>query len=298
MHVDITFQFPRGSRTITFDLLDNPGVKAWAEHCLTITPARQLKYQKPVIDNIPVSIDKLWNEYQRIEQNLSETKYALPLPVASADKITQHHLNVWHRWFTDNTKKSGWNFDNKNLISTHDLQNQFILLHDLNLLVHDFHLQEWPKPQIANHGNSMVLRLLPVKTIRDINGDAPHIWFSEEQRKYHSFEPADLILDAAIHGKSTLQSFIDNDNPNHWDTTGHHMTYGGCNIITSNWRQKIYASSEFDEWAKKNNTNISQLKGDYPLGMIRNKDKPFLNQLAQGHNLLNNTTVDCVVHTG
>ena len=293
MHVDITFQFPRGSRTITFDLLDNPGVKAWAEHCLTITPSRQITYQKPIVNNMLVPMDKLWAEYQRIEQNLSETKYALPLTVASVDKITQHHLNVWHRWFTDNTNKPGWNFDNKDLISTHDLQNQFILLHDLNVLVHDFHLQEWPKPQIANYGNGIELILLPKKTT---HGDAPHVWFSDEQRKYHSFEPADLILDAAIHGKTTLQSFIDNDNPNHWDTTGHYITHGGCNIVTSNWRQKIYSSSEFDEWTKKNSTNISQLTGDYPLGMVRNKDKSFLNQLGQGHTLLNNTTVDFVVH--
>jgi hypothetical protein len=240
-----------------------------------------------------VPMDKLWAEYQRIEQNLSETKYALPLKVTTADEITQHHLNVWHRWFTVTTYGPEWNFDNRNPDPTNNLQNQFILLHDLNVLVHDFYLQEWPKTHIANYGNGIELMLLPKKTV---HGYAPDIWFSDEQRKYHSFEPADLILDAAIHGKSTLQSFIDNDTPNHWDTTGHYITHGGCNIVTSNWRQKIYSSSEFDEWTKKNNTDISQLTGDYPLGIIRKKDKIFLNQLAQGHTLLNNTIVDFVVH--
>jgi len=292
MYVDIVFHFLQRTKTITVDLFDNPGVRAWAEHCCTIQSTRQVGYQKPVVYDKTIP-PELWPEYQRIQQGLDGTKYALPLTADSKTDVTQHHLNVWHRWFTDGTKSHpGW-MSAPNVQA--DLRNQFVLLHDLNQLVHnwEFHLCEWPKPQMAKFGPGVEIVLLPEKTI---HGDGPHVEFTDEQRQYHSFDSADLVLDQSIHGKSVMQSFLDNDNPNHWDTTGHWISHGGCKLVTDNWKQQAYSSAEFDQWLKKNNTDRSQLKAEFPLGRIRDQDRSFLSQLARGYKTFNNTTVDFVVY--
>jgi hypothetical protein len=98
-------------------------------------------------------------------------------------------------------------------------------------------------------------------------------------RQYHSWEHADLILDQAVHGKTTMQSFIDNDDPKHWDTTGHHISWGGCKIVSGMHRQKIYQSPLFCKWMNQNKVTHQDLWGDYPLGNIVNRDQAQLDRI-------------------
>lgn len=291
MHVDILFHFPTETKIITVDLFDNPGVRAWATHCVTLPSQRQIIYQ-----HIPGDIDTsvpydLWPEYQRIEQSLISTKHALPLLADSADLVTQHHLNVWHRWFTEHTKTM--DVDNRHLTS--DDQKVYDLLHDLNQLVHKWenHLLEWPKKDLGKYGQGIAINLTPEKNAQ---GSAPFIVLTDDQREYHSFDVADLILDQSVHGKTTLQSFIDNDDPNHWDTTGHWITHGGCKLVLNQWEQHVYDGKEFATWLDNNNTTKIQLKGNYPLGKIRDRDQVLLNQLACEFDNLHGTMTEVMVY--
>jgi len=93
-----------------------------------------------------------------------------------------------------------------------------------------------------------------------------------------------------------LQSFIDNDNPNHWDTTGHWITHGGCKLVLNQWEHQVYNSKEFAMWLDNNNTTKIQLKGNYPLGKIRNRDQVLLNQLACEFDNLHGTMTEVMVY--
>jgi hypothetical protein len=291
MHVDIVFHFPEETKTITVDLFDNPGVRAWAQHCATLPPRRQIIYQHIPGDIITATPVHLWPEYQRIEQGLSGTVYELLLPVSAPEDVTQHHLNVWHRQFTTVTKYLQTQIDRR----MDDVEQRcHDLFYDLNQLVHHWenYLNEWPK-NLLNKYQGIDINLSPEKNPQGI-ADFAHL--SEEHRKYHSFEEADLILDQSVHGKTDLQSFIDNDDPNHWDTTGHWITHGGCKLVLSKWKQNIYSSEEFAKWMAKNNTDKTRLKGDFPLGVIRNRDQVLLNQLAWQFDLLHNTITEFVIY--
>ena len=292
MHVDIIFHFPEETKTITVDLFDNPGVRAWAEHCATLPPTRRIIYQ-----HIPGDIDttvpvKLWPEFQRIQQGLAGTEYELSLPpVMVPEDITQHHLNVWHRQFTTITKYLQTQIDRQ---MDPVEQRCHDLFYDLNQLIHlwENHLNEWPKNQL-NKYQGIDVNLSPEKNPQGI---ADFVNLTEEHRQYHSFDEADLIIDQSVHGKTALQSFIDNDDPNHWDTTGHWITHGGCKLVLSRWKQNIYSSNEFAEWMEKNNTSMSQLKGDFPLGVIRDRDQVVLNQIAWQFDNLHNTITEFKIH--
>ena len=100
-----------------------------------------------------------------------------------------------------------------------------------------------------------------------------------DYRQYHSWEHADLVLDQAVHGKTTLQSFLDNDDPRHWDTTGHHLSWGGFKLASSDYKRQIYMGSLFDEWMQRYNVSHEDLWGDYPLGNIVNRDQTQLDRI-------------------
>lgn len=294
MHVDILFHFPEETKIITVDLFDNPGVRAWAEHCATLPPIRQILYQHlagSIDTTVPV---ELWPEYLRIEQGLSGTEYELSLPLSEPNEITQHHLNVWHRQFTDVTNDLQTQIQQQNRRMDEAEQQCYDLFYDLNQLVHlwENRLNEWPKPKISRY-QGIDINLSPEKTPQ---GTARLMNLTQEHRQYHSFDEADLILDQSVHGKTTLQSFIDNDNPNHWDTTGHWVTHGGCKLVLSSWKQNIYSSKDFAKWMKKNNTDKTRLYGDFPLGAIRNRDQTLLNQLAWQFDNLHGTMTEFMLH--
>lgn len=270
MQLNIHFKFTTEEHTLIFDLIDNPGVMAWVHHCRKISPVRSLRNCGTIHPPFSFQIGA-WHRLQEIQQKLESSTRPMPLPVNERSEITQNHLNIWHRWFTDNTKFG---------IPTPEYEYDFYWLQELNQVVHELELEfhEWPKPEFPT-----------------VFGDEITMWpkvdghgFSESgylnlspYRQYHSWEPADLILEQSIHGKSTLRSFLDNDNPRHWDTTGHHMTHGGCTLQITSFRDEIYQSIPFQQWLDKHDITREELWPDYPLGNIRHRDQGLLDHISQ-----------------
>lgn len=287
MHLNLTFQVDTQTIPMIIDLFDNPGVRAWAEHCTKLPNVRKVVRQPlpgyPVLNASDHAA--AWQHQQQIQLELSRSTTPIPLPVTGAEQVTQHHLNVWHRWFTDETKKIDQAFTHQ------ELAHEYHWLHELNQVVHVWErfLIEWPRNTFAPE-YSVELNLWPETTahgfplIPSVNLE-PFV-------DCHSFEPADLILDQAIHGKSTMQSFLDNDDPKHWDTTGHHLSHGGCKLVTSANRSNIYQSNEFKQWLANNNVNYQTVLGDFPLGQIRNKDQALLDLMASPTFRIDSTNVD------
>lgn len=275
MYATIKFDFGESVIPIVVDLLDNPGVRIWAEHCTKIDKKRQVMPQ-PIPGGTTIDAQgwqQLYQKVKTIHDNLLDTKTPMPMWVNTADEITQHHLNVWHRWFTDNTKvidqdQSLW-----------DLTKEYHWLHELNQIVHIMEVylvNEWPKTEFEkDYGKE--LNLLPGLDSHGLpEVSSPEIY---QHRQYHSFDHYDLILDQAVHGKTLMQSFIDNDDPNHWDTTGHHITHGGSKLVINSSRSKIYQSAAFEKWASRNHLDLSNAYADYPLGQIRHRDQAVLDNL-------------------
>jgi hypothetical protein len=104
-----------------------------------------------------------------------------------------------------------------------------------------------PEIWTINHGDELGYDILPF-------------------RHYHSYEPADLILDSYILGKTLLESFRCNDNPTCWDTCGHVRTNGGACMLLGNGRQELYNSDAFNKWLADYGITKEQSMADFPLG--------------------------------
>jgi hypothetical protein len=273
MQLKININFTNTTETLLFNLIDNAGVRAWADHCREIPSARTIAVQllPPRYHRYEIS-QELWKQQQLVQQELAKTILPIPLPVNAVDQITQHHLNVWHRWFTEHSQRLATT-DN-NLEPTNELR----WLHELNQIVHALEsgISGWPVIELQQNGREFNLQP---------NMDAHGFGFGyvdlTPHRQYHSWEHADLILDQAVHGKTTMQSFIDNDDPKHWDTTGHHSSWGGCKLVYGTYRQEIYQSPLFRKWMDQNAVTHQDLWGDYPLGNIVNRDEAQLNRIFQ-----------------
>lgn len=302
MHLNLTFQVDTQKIPMIIDLFDNPGVRAWAEHCTKLPSIRQVVRQPLPGDQCLDVRDHAdaWQHQQQIQQELSGSTTPIPLPVSSADQIRQHHLNVWHRLFTNETHKIDklWahqaelvRIGKRQARAQQQQAHEYHWLHELNQVVHRWErfLTEWPRNTFTPD-HSVELNLWPETTAHGFPL-IPRVDL-DSFVDCHSFAHADLILDQAIHGKSTMQSFLDNDDPNHWDTTGHHLSHGGCKLVTSTNRSGMYQSNEFKQWLTNNNVNYETVLGDFPLGQIRNKDQALLDLMASPAFRIDSTNVD------
>lgn len=272
MQLKIDIEFTNSKESLLFDLLDNPGVHAWANHCKKISPGRLATMQSvaPAPPDLLMDYSDLWTQQQLVQNSLAVTTLPMPMPVTAREQITQEHLNVWHRWFTHHTNIIDNQIDNQ------ELATEYHWLHELNQIVHKLEnsIREWPKEQLGICGYD--LNLQPKI---DKHGFGASMIDLAPHRQYHSWESADLILDQAVHGKTTMQSFIDNDDPKNWDTTGHHISWGGFKLVSTHYRQAIYQGDLFRQWMNSNDVTHQDLWGDYPLGNIANRDQAQLDRI-------------------
>jgi hypothetical protein len=282
MQLKIDIKFRSSTESLLIDLIDNPGVCAWGEYCKKLPQSRSV-IKQGIATNLLVANQSQWVHQQLVQQELSKTSLPIPLPVSTPEEITQHHLNVWHRWFTEHsqriiTNNPSWFDDYIQGITTDNLElsAEYYWLNELNQVVHvlESTIHEYPKKELSTAG--LEFNFQPKLDRHGFKIGyvdlAPH-------RQYHSWEHADLILDQAVHGKTTMQSFIDNDDPNHWDTTGHHMSWGGCKLVNGTYRQEIYQGPLFRKWMDQNAVTYQDLWGDYPLGNIVNRDQDQLDRI-------------------
>ena len=281
MQLKIDIEFADSKESLLFDLLDNLGVRAWADHCKTISPGRLAIAQTipPPESAVFLDYSNIWIQQQLIQNSLAATTLPMPMPVTAREQITQEHLNVWHRWFTHHTNIiHRWFTHAPNTIDypCAELATTYHWLHELNQIVHRLEnsVWEWPKPDLGVCGHDLNLEYK-----MDEHGFGGEFVDLTPYRQYHSWESADLILDQAVHGKTTMQSFIDNDNPKHWDTTGHHESWGGCKLVSKHYRQAIYQGHLFGQWMNRNDITHQDLWGDYPLGNIVNRDQAQLDRI-------------------
>lgn len=255
---------------VEFDLFDNLGVRAW-QYAVMLNPPQRTISTQPAIIYKPSKLHTVELQYQSLQSiihQLSITDFAwLEKIPDTVDFVDQNLLNRLHRHFT-NSNYTLWDFRYDKIGDSHANN----LLSELNSLIHQ--LEEFvPTNNKITFGNS-----------------GSEIWAHANSlmsydifpyRQYHSFEPADLILDAHILGKTLLASFACEDNPSNWDTNGHMRTSGGAIILLENQRTEIYANQKFDQWLLDHGTNKNAKLADFPLGNFVTGHRAKLASLMQ-----------------
>jgi hypothetical protein len=243
---------------VEFDLLDNPGCRAWQYAVLLNNKSRTISKKNAVVFTtvIPSDINDQYAHLKSIIDQLSTTEFKTDLCIPeSFDLVTQDFMNALHRHFTNSCAEL-WdprytNFDQQDSLNK--------MLQELNIDIHKLE------------------RFVPTKyKLKYYQNNNDEIWILNDGRElgydifpfrqYHSYEPADLILDPYILGKNLLESFVCDDDPTSWDTHGHMRTNGGACIFLSTHRQEIYESKEFTEWLASRGLTKYQKPADFPLG--------------------------------
>ena len=257
---------------VEFDLLDNPGCRAWQYAVMLNNKARNtFQGDKSTSFTQPHNTSSF--QYQQLKNtinDLSTTQFNFNHPVPeSFDLVTQDFLNVLHRHFTNSCVQLWLPASNFN-----QLEKLNKLLQDLNTFIHNLESSIPPtenKLKYSQYKNEIWL----TNSVQEFGYDISPF------RQYHSYDPADLILDAYILGKSLLESFMGHDDPTSWDTSGHMKTNGGAIAILSYGRQEIYESYEFNNWLKDHNSTKQQRYADFPLGNFAPGHKDKLLALKQ-----------------
>lgn len=258
--------------TVDVILIDSAASRAWQYAVMINNPNRQTickrgsSWYHSVFNSAEVTY---WlGEIHHCLQELKFTNFAFTEPVPQdPSQVDQALLNRLHRHFTD-SQRIIWaleyvDFGTQDHI--HKIGNR------LNEAVHklEAYVATDQKIKWATQGAEILCR-----AGNELSYDiAPH-------RHCHSFEHADLIMDGYILGKSLLESFMTNDDPTNWDTTGHARTNGGCTFLMTNLREQIYQSSEFDDWLHQHDTQRNKLHADMPLGMFASGAKAQMEQLV------------------
>lgn len=280
MHFE--FVFPDETIILPIELVDNPGVLAWVDHF------DGYQTHATIHDHLYVPEINVTNEdvYDLPRQRclvaltaLAEQNFVYTGPVPTApEQVDANCLNQLHRYFThqqqevNNTigRLSQKNQDPNKLIP--GLVETEKLLQDLNTCVHD--MEAYCKRAPANIAVSQIEEI----KLYHPNDHGTAVWFNLEQyRQFHNAEHHDVILSSEVLGKTLLQSYIDQDDPADWDTSGHHSSAGGVQILLDQSRQMIYHSQDFQDWLRKHNAD--ELYYDFPIGNVL--DKSALERITQ-----------------
>jgi hypothetical protein len=263
--------------TISFDLLDTDGCRAWQYAVLLNSKNRLIrkgngpKYT-PVVNKSRV--DELYQDIVNCIAKINLTEFKFDDTIPPVTTIDQSFLNKLHRHFTS-VCEIIWdskfiNFDLRNTLDP-ILQTLNFRIHQIEIYIPTEHKVSW-----SNQGNEVVLCAENDALSYDI---APF-------KHCHTFEHADLILDSHILGKTLIESFMCNDDPVTWDTTGHVRTSGGVSITLNNYRQDIYNSNQFKKWLDAHNTSKDNLCADFPLGNFVSGHKQKLEVLSNDPNFI------------
>lgn len=258
--------------TVTVDLLDNPGVDAWCRAVAINPKIRSVLPMQHFREPYPRD-QQFHHNYEALvalAQELESTPYRLPEPVPEIDQIDQPWCNRCHRHFTHchETLRSQFSLSDPSTYTDPRYTQPQALLARLNDYVHIVEMYQniWPR-----HMHTWITP--HVACLADMDNDPVDL-----PGDYHSWQHHDVILDAYILGKTTICSFMDDDDPRDWDTTGHHITAGGCLIMLDDHRQRIYQSKEFHQWMSKYHVTHDDLHGDFPLGDLVPGDRERLRE--------------------
>jgi hypothetical protein len=257
---------------VQVDLLDNPGVAHWADKFLNCNYTTfALGHDHLWVANIDqTSFDHLHAQCQQLISQLAQFGLVYQGPdIATVDHPSLNHV---HRFFTHNqhlcnTRQFGNDFDYHSVL---------LMLDELNLYVHELERYIARGPSDIAVDQIEEIKLWQPADYNNNN------WCSLlDYQQYHSDQHYDIILSSEILGKTLLQSYLDQDDPRDWDTSGHHVSAGGLQITYLPTRQTIYQSSSFQRWLQQYQVDPDQLRYDFPIGNIRDRDTGPFQQVLQ-----------------
>jgi hypothetical protein len=265
--------------TLIATLVDTPGARAWAYAVLL---NQQLRSVIPYNTAYPVIKDavkmlKAYNNVCDCIHSIQDTEIAYQDRIPTLEEVGQPWLNRIHRHFTISCQRL-W-ADNYQ-----DYKKQYRLdpiLQKLNLQIH----------QLERYVSTVNKEVWNTPTAQELHIKSDEISFDIKPfHNCHTFDYADIVLDAHILGKNLIESFLCDDQPIHWDTSGHVRTAGGCNFLLSDYRQRIYNSPEFADWLKRNDTSRENVFANFPIGnWLAGEKNKLNNMLAKLENNVYNT---------
>lgn len=256
---------------IEFELIDNPGSRAWQYAVMLNSPERFVSLASPIqVPNpLPANISDQYQVLKETVEKLANMNFPYPevLP-ENFDTVDQELMNRLHRHFT-NSCLDLWDLRYPRQNAT-DVDK---ILQKLNFLVHE--LEHYLPTNVKIKYGKSVTELWTICNGQELSYDIFPL------RQYHSYEPADLIIDGHILGKTLLESFKCQDTPTSWDTRGHMRTNGGANMLLENFRQEIYNSQDFIDWLTQHGTDKNRSFADFPLGYFVPGHKQKLKELIK-----------------
>lgn len=267
----LEFISPTDSVDVHVDLLDNPGVQLWANKFLNVN------YETVVIEHDHLEtrildtayVNHLQSECKKLVADLAEHGIIysgadiVDINVATSDQMHKW-LNQLHRFFTHNSQRCNLRQFSQNT----DYSLVLDKLETINYYIHDIELYV---PRCAK--DLVVDKIQEIKLWQNTLAGTQNWLNLESHRQFHSDQYCHVILTSEVLGKTILQSYLDNDDPNDWDTSGHYASAGGLQICCSNTRQQIYQSDGFKKWLSDNRMNHQDVYYDFPVGNIRDIDK-------------------------
>lgn len=196
-----------------------------------------------------------------------------------ASQITQSDLNTYHRFFTanaewltaaKNNRMEKNPFDPEFLItSIVDEQDFLNTIWNINNEVH--RIEEFIDTQTRNYvrenhlyGDRIVMRCMPAA----VDGDLWHNFDDIDVQINYLNSDADVVLFAEVQGKTILQAFLDEDDPNQEDISERTGTYGSFVIDLDGKRRELYNSRRFLEWLGEHSMHAKHCPLEYPIGKV------------------------------
>ena len=287
----ISFEFPNQPIDLVVDLLDNPGIQSWAERVLSVPRVAQgfissntvpRKFNEEILQSQLEICIKEANE-------LAKFGYEYPNKMPSGPtNISRSWCNSLHRFFT-HTQRTVNVRDMSSMPSELSKLLRSTLTDSLQKLNDAIHAIEVYLPPDIDYQPKFEFD--EIYCSEEPAFDDPGWWsMANEYRQYHSSQHASVIFGPQILGKSILRSYLDGDNPNDWDTTGHYSNNGSLLIQVSDFRQQVYNSDSFKQWLAKWNMNPNQVVYDYPVGTVQDQDLvQIIHKKLQGNKRVNTT---------
>lgn len=283
MTFTISFQF----KDVSFDLeikpFDHPAVEDWIGNFV----GKPTSYHANLQDwNLirawqPASINRYLDHLRDSLGQLANfgMQFQEKIPSSSLH-LNRYFLNQCHRFFTERQKDVNDDlFQHLSIRYGRDYKQTVNgVLSEINRLVHDLELFMPPA------------RSAGFKSFEEVHIEYDSIQNQWNNSQWWTMKPAwrslhtkvdqhfDVILTSEILGKTVLKSYLDDDNPHHWDTSGHYYSLGGLQIQFVPGRRKVYQSQDFQDWFGH---PTDGLQCDYPIGNVVDRE-----QLKELHTLL------------
>jgi hypothetical protein len=272
----ISFQFQDTTLDLAIQPIQHPAVQSWMDTFVS----KGTKYHANLQD---WSMIRAWQPAV-MKAHLETLKHALAqltafginfageIPTSSL-QLNRQFLNVCHRFFTENQKNV--NAD-QNLCERYgsDCEKKVnAILSEINRCVHELELY---MPAARDHQLKSFVEIHIEYDSYNNQWSNPQWWHMQESwRDLHTTadQHFDVLLTSEILGKTILKSYLDDDDPHHWDTSGHYDSLGGLQIQFGPYRKSVYQSQDFQDWYGRPTTDAFY---DYPIGNVVDRDQLML----------------------